>query len=300
MPKSISHERTGTKPGDDYQDGGTFRITAKAVVFGPDGRVLLLRRADSGRRGPGNLDLPGGHVDAGESPEETIRREVMEETGLPVRDVAPLPVFQVMRGDDGTEIEKLRFVAFTDGTEVTTDPKEHSAHEWLTPDEAVAKLSDKGYEADKRDAIIRAKEYLETVKALDGWKRCMADFDNYRKRQEASQKDMGRFLVERFVLDLVPVLDNFHAAAEHVPAEAKDSPWVTGLGYIGKQFEDVLSQNGVTLIEPKEGDDFDPAVHEAIEDASDGSSDTHRIAKVLRKGYRMGDKVISAAKVSVK
>ncbi|HWQ59520.1 MAG TPA: nucleotide exchange factor GrpE [Candidatus Fimivivens sp.] len=280
-----------------------FRMTAKAVLFGPDGRVLLLTRAKGGKRGPGKRDLPGGHVDPGETPEETVRREVLEETGLTVTDTAPLPTFAVFKGDDGSSVQKFRFVAFTEDTEVKTDPAEHSAHEWLTPDEAIAKLSDKGYEADKRDAVIRAKEYLETMNALDGWKRCLADFENYKKRQEASQKEMGQYLVERLLNDLIPILDNFHAAASHVPEESKDSPWVVGIGYIEKQLEDTLAQHGVTAVDAKEGDPFDPSRHEALSDESEeGSAEDkgHKIAKVLQKGYQIGGKVVRAAKVSTK
>jgi molecular chaperone GrpE len=285
-----------------------FKITAKAVLFAPDGKVLILTRAASDKRGPGKFDLPGGHVDPGETPEETIRREVMEETGLTVTETYPLPTFAVFAGDDGSSIQKLRFIAFTESSDVITDPAEHSDHEWLTPDDAIAKLSDKGYEADKREAIIRSKNFLENQAALDGWKRCMADFDNYRKRQEASQKEMGQYLVERLLHDLVPILDNFHAAASHVPEESKESPWVVGIGYIEKQLEDTLAQHGVRVIEVKEGDAFDPSRHEALSDSSTEGEEKvegdgpkgHVIAKVLQKGYMIGDKVVRAAKVTVK
>lgn len=294
MPK---HKETTEEP------NFRFELSAKAVVVGPDGKVLILTRSEHESVAQGKRDLPGGSVDSGETVEEAIRREIMEEAGLSVTGIAPLPVYRHTKSGD-CELQRIRFIAFSDSSDVTLDPMEHSAYEWLTPDEAIAKLSDNGFEADKRESVTRAKEYMELQDSLGGWKRCLADFDNYKKRQEASQKEMGQYLVERFVLDLVPVLDNFHAAAEHVPAEAKDSPWVTGLGYIGKQFEDVLSQNGVTLIEPMEGDAFDPSKHEAIShegasgDAGDGAGQV--IAKVLRKGYAMGDKVISAAKVSVR
>lgn len=284
--------------------GGMFRATAKAAVMGPDGRVLLLTRAAHSKRGFGKRDLPGGHVDHGETVEETVRREVLEETGLTVSEVYPLPVFRHFKGEHGIEIQKFRFIAFADSSEVKTDPGEHSAYEWLAPDEAIGTLETKGYEADKRDTIIQAKKYLEERDSLNGWKRCLADFDNYKRRQEASQKEMGKYLVERLLNDLIPVLDNFRAAASHVPEESKDSPWVTGIGYIEKQFEETLAQHGVTVIGVKEGDAFDPNVHEALSvgEGEDGSEDGGKevVAKVLQNGYRIGDRVVRAAKVAIR
>lgn len=295
MTGKKTHEMTDGKPTD-----GIFRITVKAAVIGPDGRVLVLTRAKGDRRGSGKRDLPGGHVDADETPEETIVREVREETGLAVRDIVPLPFFRHLTSDEGDALQALRFVAFTHDAGVKTDPAEHDGFEWMTLDEAAETFEDKGYEADKRRTVLLAKEHLENRDALSGWKRCLADFENYRKRRDAEGAEMGAYKVERLVLDLIPVLDNFHAAAAHVPEEAKDSPWVTGIGYIAKQFEDVLSQNGVALIEPKVGDDFDPSRHEAI--GTDGEvreGNVQKITTVHRKGYMMGDKVIAAAKVSV-
>ena len=301
------HTKNSTVKEHPSEESALFRITAKAAVIGPDGKVLVLTRANGDKRGPGKYDLPGGYVDPGETPEDTIRREVAEETGLTVSDIAPLPTYAVFTGEDGSSIQKLRFIAFTDGTEVTTDPEEHSAHIWLTLDEAIAKLSDKGYEADKRDAVVLAKEYLSEHDALGGWKRCLADFENYKKRQEASQKEMGKFLVERLLNDLAPVLDNFRVAASHVPEASKSDPWVTGIGYIEKQLEDVLAQHGVHVIEVKEGEPFDPNRHEALSDESIGedadgqdTAKTQTVVKVLQNGYMIGDKVVRAAKVTVK
>ncbi len=57
-----------------------------AVVNGRD--VLLIRRSDSGR-----WDVPGGGADAGETPEQTARRELREETGLSVGALCVLGVF---------------------------------------------------------------------------------------------------------------------------------------------------------------------------------------------------------------
>ena len=158
-------------------------------------------------------------------------------------------------------------------------------------------------EADQPDWQAKAEEYLTDLK------RCQADFENYKRRQQESQKELGGYLIEKLVLDIIPVLDNFRSATMHVPAEQKESPWVVGIQYIEKQLETVLTDNGMQTIEAKEGDEFDPKLHEAVDydkaqETSDKEQDeepaAHTIAKVIQKGYRLGDKVIRAARVIVR
>lgn len=161
----------------------------------------------------------------------------------------------------------------------------------------------------KSEWQMKAEEYLADLQ------RTQADFENYRKRQQESQKELGGYLVEKLVLDIVPVLDNFRSATMHVPPEQKDSPWVIGIQYIEKQLEDVVKSNGVEVIEVKEGDAFDPTIHEAVdnqqktestdqksknEEGESRENQPHTVAKVLQKGFRLGGKVIRPAKVTVK
>jgi molecular chaperone GrpE len=156
---------------------------------------------------------------------------------------------------------------------------------------------------EESDWQAKSEEYLNDLK------RCQADFENYKKRQQESQKELKGLFIEKLVLDIIPVLDNFRAATMHVPDEQKDSPWVIGIQYIEKQLETVLTDNGMQTIEAAEGDVFDPTIHEAIDsqqstDNSQQEEETeekaHTIAKVVQKGYRLGDKVIRAARVIVK
>lgn len=155
---------------------------------------------------------------------------------------------------------------------------------------------------EKSEWQVKAEEYLADLQ------RAQADFENYKKRQKESQKELGGYLIEKLVLDIIPVLDNFRSATMHVPPEQKESPWVVGIQYIEKQLEDVVTSNGVEVIEVKEGDAFDPSIHEAVEsqqraeneEQGPGENQPHLIVKVLQKGFRLGGKVIRPAKVTVK
>ncbi len=168
---------------------------------------------------------------------------------------------------------------------------------------------------EKSEWQVKAEEYLVDLK------RIQADFENYKKRQAESQKELKGMLIENLVLDIVPVLDNFRQATEHVPAEQRESPWVVGIQYIEKQLEAVLTDNGMQVIEVKEGDAFDTTIHEAVDsqqstnssqqkteneeqltdnqEKETGESQPHVVVKVLQKGFKLGDKVIRPAKVIV-
>lgn len=141
-----------------------------------------------------------------------------------------------------------------------------------------------------------AEEYLNDLK------RCQAEFENYKKRQDAAQKELGGYLIEKMALDIIPVLDNFHSAMAHIPDGEKESAWVIGINHIKKQLEAVLTGSGMEVIEVKEGEEFDPKVHEAIshEKDNENKNEQHTIAKVIQNGYKFGGRVIRPAKVTVK
>lgn len=151
----------------------------------------------------------------------------------------------------------------------------------------------------KEEGIVDAKK--KTDEYLSGWKRCQADFENYKKDQAKMLGEFRKFVSLDMILQILPVLDNFNVSLEHVPADQKDSAWVTGIIYIKKQLEDILKNNGVKEIEVKVGDRFDPTIHEAITDAKQQmeSESANKIMKVVQKGYKIDGKVIRAVRVIV-
>jgi len=122
----------------------------------------------------------------------------------------------------------------------------------------------------------------------DQLKRALADYQNLERRVEGERKLLttlsSAILIEKFL----PVLDNLESAQKHLNDE--------GLEIVIKQFKDVLTSEGVEEIQA-DGQGFDPKVHEAIE-TSEGQEDG-RIVKVIRKGYKLNDKVLRPAQVAV-
>jgi len=130
---------------------------------------------------------------------------------------------------------------------------------------------------------------LEEIKAkceeyLNGWKRERADFANYKKDEAERITQLIKYANEELVLKLLPILDNFCLAEQHV----KDP----GVTQIKKQLEDLLKKEGIEHVEVL-GQKFDPATMEAVE----GEGDT--VSEEVMRGYTMHGKVIRPAKVKV-
>lgn len=131
------------------------------------------------------------------------------------------------------------------------------------------------------------------------WQRALADLENARKRFEQEKQALGKFAVAALLEDLLPVLDNFDRATEHVPAEEKDSPWVAGIQYIRKNLHDAVEGHGVSEIPALPGEAFDPATQEAIGTVASADKPEDTVAEIKAKGYRLHDRVLRPALVTV-
>lgn len=131
------------------------------------------------------------------------------------------------------------------------------------------------------------------------WQRVLADQENGRRRLEQDKEQFARFALEGFISELLPVVDNFYRATDHIPQEQQSEGWVAGVLYIQKQLLDALEKRGVSEIPAKEGGAFDPNQHEAIgTEASDTVPEDHIIA-IKNKGYMLHDRVLRPTQVIV-
>ena len=105
----------------------------------------------------GRWQLPKGHVEPGEAPEQTAVREVREETGVQARVLAPLPsidyTYEVDRRIRVTKRVDYYLMAYVGGSEHDSDPREVIAARWFGWQEALDRLS-----FDNEREVVRAAQ----------------------------------------------------------------------------------------------------------------------------------------------
>ncbi len=140
----------------------------------------------------------------------------------------------------------------------------------------------------------------EKQEYLDGWQRARADYANLQKTTDEDKKRFKTLFAEKFVEDLIPVVDSFSMAMSNKEAWDKVEPaWRTGVEYIYQQLMNTLESHNLTLF-GEVGDKFDPTIHEGVSDEiTDDKSKDHTVAKVHQKGFMLGDSVLRPTRVSV-
>ncbi|HEY4598562.1 nucleotide exchange factor GrpE [Corynebacterium sp.] len=129
----------------------------------------------------------------------------------------------------------------------------------------------------------------ELAERTEDLKRVTAEYANYRRRAERDREAAVEAAKAGLATDLLPILDDLDLAAEHGD--------LTGpLKAMSDKLNTVLRGAKVEVV-GAEGDAFDPELHEAVQDMSSG--DEKAVGTVLRKGYRMGERVLRHAMVVI-
>lgn len=149
------------------------------------------------------------------------------------------------------------------------------------------------------EEITALRARLETAEA--DRLRALADRENTIKRMEREKAEALKFAVAGFVKDLLTVADTFDQALSHVPTSEAGSPvetFVTGITMTAKQMLSTLEKHGIVKYNPA-GEAFDHNLHQAmLEEPSDAIPPGH-IVRVIQAGYRMHDRVLRPALVTV-
>lgn len=140
----------------------------------------------------------------------------------------------------------------------------------------------------------------EKTEYLTGWQKERAEFANYRKGEDSRKTMISESIRERILSRFLIVMDSFNMAFANKEAwEKVDENWRRGVEYIYGQMNTIFEEYGVKEIGAI-GETFDPNIHQSIELVQTGEKGKdHTIASVFQKGYKLGDRVMRAARVNV-
>ena len=151
---------------------------------------------------------------------------------------------------------------------------------------------------DSDNALAAAKS--EAEKYRDMALRAEAEMQNLRRRSERDVQNAHKFGAERLIQNLLPVVDSLEKAVEasQQAETAEDDPQLEGLKLCLKLFTDVLTKEGIEVVDPL-GQPFDPNVHEALSMIENPDMEPNSVMAVIQKGYRLHERLVRPAMVMV-
>lgn len=144
------------------------------------------------------------------------------------------------------------------------------------------------------------QEKTEKEEYLTGWQKERADFANYKKQEDDRKTMLSEAIRERILTRFLSVVDSFNMAfANKESWEKVDENWRKGVEYISAQMNTIFEEYEVKAI-GEVGEGFDPNIHQSIDMVeTDKKEMDHKVAEVIQKGYKLGDRVLRPARVNV-
>lgn len=148
--------------------------------------------------------------------------------------------------------------------------------------------------ADLKEAKKEKEEYLT------GWQKERAEFSNYKKQEDDRRTMFSEAVRERILTRFLTVIDSFNMAFANKEAWEKiDENWRKGVEYIYSQMNSIFEEYGIKPV-GEEGESFDPNIHQSIDVVETTEKELeHKVAMIIQKGYKLGERVIRPARVNV-
>ncbi len=143
------------------------------------------------------------------------------------------------------------------------------------------------------EAQAKADEYWEAVL------RARADLENVRRRSEIDLSNAHKFALDKFVQELLPIMDSMELGLAAVASESAEvEKFREGSELTLKMFVAVLEKFGCTQINPL-GDKFNPDLHQAITMQEKEGVAPNTVLAVVQKGYQLNERLVRPAMVIV-
>ncbi len=150
------------------------------------------------------------------------------------------------------------------------------------------------------DELYKKATEAET-KANQHWDRLLrmqAETDNLQRRAERDIANAHKYGLEKFALELLPIVDNLERSLQTSVEEHSDNSVLKGIKMTLKMFQDALAKFEVKQIDPM-GETFNPEQHQAISVEVNPELKPNTVVNVLQKGYLLNNRLIRPALVIV-
>ena len=173
--------------------------------------------------------------------------------------------------------------------------KTEAAEEAAKPEAEEPKKEEKPAKEPKAKAEKEPDLKSQLAAEKDKYLRLLAEYDNFRRRSQKEKENIYTDVRGETLKKFLPVYDSLWRALTQT---AEDDPARKGLEMIMTQYENALTQLGVSLIEAV-GQPFDANFHNAVMHVEDESVGENIVVEEFEKGFKIGDKVLRYSVVKV-
>lgn len=156
-------------------------------------------------------------------------------------------------------------------------------------------------DADKKNVEMLKEQLSQLRDEKDKWMNKyyqeLADVQNLRKEIQRDNQSLLEYRAMPFIEKLVPFLNSMDMAFKSEPKDPAVKSWIDGIHMSYKQLWQVMAEEGLTEIDPKVGDEFDPAWMQSMQTVDGEKNDA--VAQVFMKGYKLKNRLVSPAMVVV-
>ena len=153
-------------------------------------------------------------------------------------------------------------------------------------------------EVEENEASTEDNKVEELEQRLEQALRAYASCENDKKIMEKQKTQAIDYAVEKFVKDLLPIIDTLELAVKNIKGKDDEcaKEMVEGVELTLKKMVDTFKNHGIEAVEHEE---FDPNLHQAIQQVPSEEHEEGAIVEIYQKGYKLKDRLIRPSMVTI-
>jgi molecular chaperone GrpE len=152
-------------------------------------------------------------------------------------------------------------------------------------------------------AALQEELAAAQAKAQDNWDqllRAKAEMENIRRRAATDVEKAHKYSSERFARELLDVVDSLEKGLESTTGKTEEIQAIhDGINLTYKLLIDTLEKHEIKMLDPQQGETFDPSKHEALAMQESADFEPNSILTVVQRGFTIHERVLRPARVIV-